>query len=122
MALADATCLTGLVAEIYAPRIGFGSTPALMGRGGLTSRSCGRHPLQRHEAADVGDEVGEGGPRPRPNPFGRADGPAARRRLLRPEHVLDASPGLALPSGGRLLRLWQPAIAARADMDAALEP
>ena len=89
---------------------------------GPPASSSGGHSLQRHEAADVVGEIGEADLRLRPDLSDGAHDPAARRGLLRPEHVLDASADLALLSVGRLLRLRQWAIAPRADMDAALEP
>ena len=65
-------------------------------RTGRTTPSCGSHSLQRDKTADVVSEVLEADFGFRPSNANRPYDPTTRRGLLCSEHVLDASPNLAL--------------------------
>ena len=65
---------------------------------------CGRHPLQRHEPANIVDEDLQANLGFRPHDADRAYNSTARLCLLCAEHVLDASPNLALLVVRGLLR------------------
>jgi len=74
-------------------------------RTGHTTPSCGGHSLQRDKTADVVGEVLEADFGFRPSNANRPYDPTTRRGLLCSEHVLDASPNLALFAVCILLRL-----------------
>ena len=74
-------------------------------RTGHTTPSCGGHSLQRDKTADVVGEVLEADFGLRPSNANRPYDPTTRRVLLSAEHVLDASPNLALFAVCVLLRL-----------------
>jgi hypothetical protein len=74
-------------------------------RTGRTTPSCGSHSLQRDKTADVVSEVLEADFGFRPSNANRPYDPTTRRGLLGAEHVLDASPNLALFAVCDLLRL-----------------
>ena len=57
---------------------------------------CGSHPLQRHKPADIVGEILQTDLGFRPQDTDRPYNPTTRRGLLSTEHVLDASPNLAL--------------------------
>ena len=73
-------------------------------RPGQTAPSYGGHSLQRDKTADVVGEVLEADFGPRPSNADRPYDPTTRRGLLSAEHVLDASPNLALFAVCILLR------------------
>src|SRR5450759_1940641 len=66
------------------------------GRFRRTAPLCGSHPLQRHKPADIVGEILQTDLGFRPHDTDRPYNPTARRGLLSTEHVLDASPNLAL--------------------------
>src|ERR1039458_2299949 len=66
------------------------------GRFRRTAPLCGSHPLQRHKPADIVGEILQADLGFRPHDTDRPYNPTARRGLLSTEHVLDASPNLAL--------------------------
>jgi len=72
-----------------------GQAPRL-GRAGHTTPSCGSHPLQRHQPADVVGKVLQSDFGFRPRDADRPHDPATRRVLLSTEHVLDAGSNSAL--------------------------
>src|SRR5204863_6597314 len=55
------------------------------------SPSCRGEAFQRHQAANVVGQVLQADLGARPHDADRSHDPAARRALLRPEHMLDAS-------------------------------
>ena len=77
----------------------------VLGRAGHTTPSCGSHPLQRHQPADVVGEVLQADFGLRPRDADRPYDPATRGGLLSTEHVLDAGPNSALLAVRVLLRL-----------------
>lgn len=74
-------------------------------RTGQTAPSYGGHSLQRDKTADVVGEVLEADFGSRPSNANRPYDATTRRGLLSTEHVLDASPDLALLAVCVLLRL-----------------
>ena len=74
-------------------------------RTGHTTPPSGGHSLQRDKTADVVGEVLEADFGFRPSNANRPYDPTTRRGLLSAEHVLDASPNLALFAVCVLLRL-----------------
>jgi hypothetical protein len=74
-------------------------------RTGHSTPSCGGHSVQRDKTADVVGEVLEADFGLRPSNANRPYDPTTRRVLLSAEHVLDASPNLALFAVCVLLRL-----------------
>ena len=97
-------------------------TPASSARGLFSDaadgvRSGGCDPFERRQAADVVDKVLQADLEARPDDPNGANEPAARRGLLRDEHMLDAGADAALRPVRRRLRLrrWTAARAAHAD-------
>src|SRR6202162_3673775 len=92
-----------------------------LGRAGHTTPSCGSHPLQRHQPADVVGKVLQADFSLRPRDADRPYDSATRRGLLSTEHVLDAGPNSALLAVRVLLLLRERMIAVRALMKPAAQ-
>src|SRR5438270_2342067 len=82
--------------------------------------SCRGEPFQRHQAANVVGQVLQADLGARPHYADRSHDPTARRALLRPEHMLDASAYPALGVVRSLLRQRQRVVAPTASMNPAL--
>jgi hypothetical protein len=66
------------------------------GRFRRTAPLCGNHPLQRHKPADIVSDILQAYLGFRPHDTDRPYNSTTRRGLLSTEHVLDASPNLAV--------------------------
>jgi hypothetical protein len=99
----------------------FSARGSRSGRCGQTPPSCGGHPFQRHEAANVVGQVLQADLGARSHNADRAHDPAARRILLRSEHMLDARADSALGAVRSRLRIRQRMVAAGAPVNTAVK-